>query len=77
MNQNSQTGVWGPQNTWFSYQDILVLPWWVMLKPDVQPYRVQQSLYDTGLVLCFVSITPAEVGTGPTGKSVAYQGFRD
>lgn len=43
-NGNSQIGVWGPLNTWFSYQNIWVLPWWVMLKPDVQPYHVLQSL---------------------------------
>lgn len=46
-----------------------------MLKHDVQPYLVQQSLKYSGLVLCFVLITPAEVGAGPTGKGVACQGF--
>lgn len=46
-----------------------------MLKHDMQPYLVQQTLKYSGLVLCFVLITPAEVGTGPTGKGVACQGF--
>lgn len=76
-NGNSQAGVWGLLNTQFSYQNILVLTWWVMLKPDVQPYRVLQSLKYSGLAFCFVLITPAELGTGPTWKGVMCQGFRD
>lgn len=68
-------GVWGPQNMWFSYQDVLILQWWAMLKHDVQSYPVQQRLKYSRLALCFVLITPAEAGTGPRGKGVACQGF--